>query len=164
VAAEAEQFATPRVGTVLIGRLFCLHQQALDTTTPSGRPIFQVCGVFAECTSRQPGSAGVQAFLKLIPSSSRSVPTSPGDGPNGKKYQGRLDPSRLVFIDETWAKTDMTRSTHGRARRGERLVAKAPHGRRRTLTFLAALRHDRIDAPCVIDGPSTAVWHFFEPD
>jgi len=46
----------------------------------------------------------------------------------------------------------MTRS-HGRIRRGERLVAKAPHGRWRTLTFLAALRHDRIDAPCVIDGP-----------
>jgi len=43
--------------------------------------------------------------------------------------------------------------THGRARRGKRLVAKAPHGRWRTLTFLAALRHDRIDAPCVIDGP-----------
>ena len=69
-----------------------------------------------------------------------------------KKYQGRLDPRRLVFIDETWAKTNMTR-THGRAPRGKRLVAKAPHGRWRTLTFLAALRHDRIDAPCVIDGP-----------
>jgi transposase len=69
-----------------------------------------------------------------------------------KKYQGRLDPRRLVFIDETWAKTNMTR-TYGRAPRGKRLVAKAPHGRWRTLTFLAALRHDRIDAPCVIDGP-----------
>jgi transposase len=69
-----------------------------------------------------------------------------------KKYQGRLDPSRLVFIDETWAKTNMTRR-HGRCRRGERLVAKVPHGRWRTLTFLAALRHDRVDAPCVIDGP-----------
>ena len=68
-----------------------------------------------------------------------------------KKYQGRLDPARLVFIDETWAKTNMTR-THGRAPRGERLIAKAPHGRWRTLTFLAALRHDRIEAPCVIDG------------
>jgi hypothetical protein len=33
------------------------------------------------------------------------------------------------------------------------LVAKVPHGRWRTLTFLAALRHDRITAPCVIDGP-----------
>jgi transposase len=57
-----------------------------------------------------------------------------------------------VFIDETWAKTNMTR-THGRAPRGQRLVAKVPHGRWRTLTFLAALRADRIDAPCVIDGP-----------
>jgi transposase len=69
-----------------------------------------------------------------------------------KKYQGRLDPARLVFIDETWAKTNMTR-THGRCTRGRRLVAKVPHGHWRTVTFLAALRHDRIGAPCVFDGP-----------
>ena len=69
-----------------------------------------------------------------------------------KRYQHRLDPRRLVFIDETWAKTNMLR-THGRCRRGERLRAKAPHGHWKTLTFIAALRHDRIDAPCVIDGP-----------
>lgn len=69
-----------------------------------------------------------------------------------KKYQGRLDPTRLVFIDETWAKTNMAR-THGRCARGERLRAKVPHGHWKTLTFLAALRHDRIDAPCVFDGP-----------
>ncbi|HXC76005.1 MAG TPA: IS630 family transposase [Candidatus Acidoferrum sp.] len=69
-----------------------------------------------------------------------------------KAHQGRLDPRRLVFIDETWAKTNMTRR-YGRCRRGARLVAKVPHGRWRTLTFLAALRHDRITAPCVIDGP-----------
>ena len=46
----------------------------------------------------------------------------------------------------------MTRS-HGRAPRGRRLVAKVPRGKWQTLTFLAALRHDRIAAPCVIDGP-----------
>jgi transposase len=46
----------------------------------------------------------------------------------------------------------MTR-THGRCVRGARLVAKVPHGHWRTLTFLAALRCDRIEAPCVIDGP-----------
>ena len=46
----------------------------------------------------------------------------------------------------------MTR-THGRCARGERLIAKAPFGKWRTLTFLAALRRDRLDAPCVIDGP-----------
>jgi transposase len=69
-----------------------------------------------------------------------------------KKYRGRLDPARLVFIDETWAKTNMTR-LYGWAPRGRRLLAKVPHGHWRTLTFLAALRQDRIDAPCVIDGP-----------
>jgi transposase len=41
----------------------------------------------------------------------------------------------------------------GWSRRGSKLVARAPFGRWRTLTFLAALRHDRIDAPCVLDGP-----------
>jgi transposase len=57
-----------------------------------------------------------------------------------------------VFIDETWTKTNMTR-THGWWRRGEPLMAKVPHGHWQTMTFLAALRHDRITAPCVIDGP-----------
>ena len=46
----------------------------------------------------------------------------------------------------------MTR-THGRSARGARLLAKVPHGHWQTLTFLAALRHDRITAPCVFDGP-----------
>lgn len=69
-----------------------------------------------------------------------------------RRYQGRIDPARLVFIDETWVKTNMTR-LHGWAARGERLVAKVPHGHWNTTTFLAALRHDRIDAPCLFDGP-----------
>jgi hypothetical protein len=69
-----------------------------------------------------------------------------------KTHQGRLDPKRLVFLDETWAKTNMTRR-HGRCSRGTRLLAKVPHGRWRTVTFLAALRCDRIIAPCVLDGP-----------
>jgi transposase len=50
----------------------------------------------------------------------------------------------------------MTRA-HGRCPRGERLVAKAPFGRWRTLTFLAALRCDGLTAPCVIDGPINGV-------
>jgi transposase len=41
--------------------------------------------------------------------------------------------------------------------RGQKLIAKAPHGKWRTLTFLAALRCDRIDAPCVLDGPINGV-------
>ena len=50
----------------------------------------------------------------------------------------------------------MTRQ-RGRCQRGQRLVAKVPQGRWRTLTFLAALRCNRIEAPCVIDGPINGV-------
>ena len=57
-----------------------------------------------------------------------------------------------MFIDETWAKTNMT-PLRGRCAKGQRLVAKVPHGHWRTSTFLAALRADGLVAPCVFDGP-----------
>ena len=57
-----------------------------------------------------------------------------------------------MFIDETWAKTNMT-PLRGWCPRGERLKAKAPFGKWKTMTFIAALRCDRIDAPCLFDGP-----------
>ncbi len=69
-----------------------------------------------------------------------------------RKYQGRIDPGRLVFIDETWTKTNMA-PLRGWAPCGERLLAKVTHGHWKTMTFLAALRHDRIDAPWLLDGP-----------
>lgn len=56
-----------------------------------------------------------------------------------------------MFLDETWAKTNMTR-LRGRAPKGVRLVASAPHGHWRTSTFLAGLRHDGLVAPAVFDG------------
>jgi transposase len=62
-----------------------------------------------------------------------------------------LDPRRLVFVDETWAKTNMTR-THGYAPRGERLADAAPHGHWHTTTFVGAIRSDGFIAPLVIDG------------
>jgi hypothetical protein len=65
-----------------------------------------------------------------------------------EEVQGRIDPRRLVFIDETWAKTNMTR-TCGWNRRGLPLNTKVPHGRWTTMTFLAGLRHARIAASCV---------------
>lgn len=68
------------------------------------------------------------------------------------KYRNRIDPSRLVFIDETWTKTNMA-PLFGWAPRGKRLKAKVPHGHWKTLTFLAALRLDRVEAPWLIDGP-----------
>jgi transposase len=69
-----------------------------------------------------------------------------------KAYQGRIAPGRLVFIDETWVKTNMA-PLRGWGPRGRRLKAFAPYGHWKTLTFIAALRCDRIDAPWVVDGP-----------
>jgi transposase len=68
------------------------------------------------------------------------------------KHQKNVDPERLVFIDETWTRTDMA-PLRGWAPRGRRLIGKVPHGRWKTMTFLAALRHDRIEAPWLLDGP-----------
>ena len=69
-----------------------------------------------------------------------------------KAHQAGIDPGRLVFIDETWAKTNMA-PLRGWAARGKRLIGKAPFGHWNTMTFVAALRHDGIVAPWVIDGP-----------
>ena len=63
-----------------------------------------------------------------------------------------LDPAHLVFIDETWASTAMAR-LRGRAPKGERLRAGAPHGHWKTTTFVAGLRLTGMVAPMVLDGP-----------
>ena len=63
-----------------------------------------------------------------------------------------LDADRLVFIDETWASTNMT-PPRGRAPQGERLIAAVPHGHWKTTTFVGALRTDGLTAPAVFDGP-----------
>ena len=68
------------------------------------------------------------------------------------KYQNRIDPERLIFIDETWTRTNMA-PLRGWSPRGHRLTSKVPHGRWKTMTLLAALRHDRIDAPWFLEGP-----------
>lgn len=68
------------------------------------------------------------------------------------KYQNKIEPERLVFIDETWTKTNMA-PLRGWAPLGMRLKTKVPHGHWKTTTFLAALRHDRIDAPWLLEGP-----------
>ena len=72
------------------------------------------------------------------------------DGQNG------LDAARLVFIDETWAKTNMARS-HGRAPRGQRLSMGQPHGHWKTSTFVAGLTLRGMIAPFVLDRPINRV-------
>jgi transposase len=69
-----------------------------------------------------------------------------------KREQSQIDPDRVVFIDETWAKTNMTR-TYGRSQRGTRLTERVPAGRWETTTFVGALRADGFVAPLTVDGP-----------
>lgn len=67
-----------------------------------------------------------------------------------------MNVDRLVFIDETWATTNMT-PRYGRALRGQRLVAAVPHGHWKTTTIIGALRSTGLVAPAVFDGAINGV-------
>ena len=71
------------------------------------------------------------------------------------REQGMFDPARLVFIDETAVTTKMVR-LYGRSPRGVELIGRAPFGKWETITFVAALRHNKMDAPMTIDGAMNA--------
>ena len=64
----------------------------------------------------------------------------------------RLEPHRLVFLDETGTTTKMTR-LRGRCLKGQRLRSKAPFGHWKTQTFIAGLRWYGLTAPFVVDAP-----------
>lgn len=74
-----------------------------------------------------------------------------------RERQPQLDPQRLVFIDETWAKDNMGR-LRGRARRGQRLTGKVPLARWDTTTFVGALRLSGMTAPFVLQGAINGDW------
>lgn len=78
----------------------------------------------------------------------------PGHRQPGSQTGGRLAPHRLDFMDETGTSTKMTR-LRGRCLKAQRLYAKAPFGHGQTQTSIAGLRHSRLTAPWVIDGPMT---------
>ena len=71
-----------------------------------------------------------------------------------RQVRMRQQPHRLVFLDETYVNTKMTR-LRGRSRKGQRLHASAPFGHWKTHTFIAGLRCYELSAPWVIDGPIT---------
>jgi transposase len=70
------------------------------------------------------------------------------------REQGMFDPARLVFIDETAVSTNLVR-VRGRAPRGVRLIGRVPLGEWKTVTFVAALRHNKMTAPMVVEGTMT---------
>ena len=81
--------------------------------------------------------------IKAVFASEQSRPNDALRRARWKRYQAKIDPARIVVIDEAWGKTNMTR-THGWWRRGARFRARVPHGHWRTMTFLAALRIDNL--------------------
>jgi transposase len=96
------------------------------------------------------------SFKKSLRASEQDRPDVARRRRQWQQHQNKVDPKRLVFIDETWMKTNMTR-THGRCPRGQRLIAKVSHGHWKTLTFVAALRCDGIVAPCLLRQPINAI-------
>ena len=94
-------------------------------------------------------------FKKTLVASEQDRPKVARFRDRWKAHQHRISADRLVFLDETWIKTNMTR-LRGWFMRGTALVAKVPHGHWKTLTFIGALRQDEIVAPCVFDGPINA--------
>lgn len=66
-------------------------------------------------------------------------------------WSREVDGRRVIFVDETWAKTNMTR-LRGRSLRGERLIDKSPHGHWQTTTLIAALGIEGVRCSTVVDG------------
>jgi hypothetical protein len=77
-----------------------------------------------------------------------------GAGYGSKSF---LDTTRLVFLDETETSINMVRLP-GRCPRGVRLISHVPQGPQKTMTFVAALRHNKMVAPMVVDGPMNGVF------
>lgn len=68
-----------------------------------------------------------------------------------RRWSRFVEAHRLIFIDETWAKTNMIR-LRGRAPRGQRLIDKTPHGHWHTTTLIAALGIEGMRCSTVVDG------------
>ena len=93
----------------------------------------------------------VTALKKTLRASEQGRPDIAAKRRRWRNWQTWLRPERLVFVDETGAKTNMTR-LRGRSLRGQRLHASAPWGHWQTTTFVAALRSTGLSAEMLLDG------------
>ncbi|UPJ26312.1 IS630 family transposase [Bradyrhizobium sp. CW1] len=156
-------------GSVAPGQMGGHKPKAVRDTTRSGcrsgsrTAISPYAGSLRACRPRPEGRLPLGVGLRACREAQQPWWTGERDRPDvarrraqWTKYQGRVEAERLVFIDETWTRTDMV-PLRGWAPRGHRLPTKVPHGRWTTTTFLAALRHDRIDGPWFIEGPIDGV-------
>src|SRR5215212_5649863 len=118
------------------------------------------CGITVGLSTVHRFLGGHNLTLKKDPTRGRAepAPAQAGDRPDVAqarrvfiRRQPALDPKRLVFIDATWAATNMTRR-YGRCARGLRLRASVPHGHWKLTTLVAGLRTAGISAPHVFEG------------
>lgn len=107
-------------------------------------------------------SAVAMALRRLGLSLKKTLHASEQDRPDvaqarsqWKQDQPQQEVTRLIFVDETWAKTNMTRP-RGRAPIGQRLIAKVPHGHWKTTTLIAALGLPGVICSTVVDGAVNA--------
>lgn len=95
--------------------------------------------------------AGAIAKKKTLIAQEQDRPEIAAQREQWRAAQAQIDPQRVVFMDETWAKTNMTRR-YGRSALGTRLVEKTPCGHWQTTTFLGALRAGGFVAPLTVEG------------
>jgi transposase len=96
--------------------------------------------------------ANLNLTLKKDPACRGAEPPGRGQArTEWRERQPRLNPGKLIFIDETWTKTNMIR-LYCRSECGTRLIDTSPHGHWKTSTCIAALREDGLVAPAVFDG------------
>ncbi|TVQ64296.1 MAG: IS630 family transposase [Phycisphaerales bacterium] len=145
---------TPGVRKIDRDRLAMLVAERPDATGPELREMLGV-----ECSD-----SAIYAALKALELTykKKTIHAAERDRPDvaerraeWKSEQPELDAGRLIFIDETWAKTNMTR-LRGRAKRGERLIDKTPHGHWKTSTLIAALGIEGVRCSTVVDGAVNA--------
>ena len=94
---------------------------------------------------------GIHLQKKSLAAAEQDRPDVAAQRTTWKQQQDQLDAARLIFIDETWAKTNMTR-LRGRAPRGQRLIDKTAHGHWKTTTLIAALGLTGLRAATLADG------------
>ena len=110
--------------------------------------------VAASSVSRFLHHLGLSFKKKVLHAAEQDRPDVAARRRKWRRGQRKLDPKRLVFVDETSVSTAMTRRG-GRCPRGERLVCKVPFGGWQTVTMAVALRHDRVTAPMLLNGAMT---------
>ena len=147
---SARPRGTPGVRKFDRNRLAELVRECPDATLQELRDrLAAECSTSAICEALK--DLGLTRKKKTIHAAEQDRPDVAARREEWRAFMQAFDAGRLIFIDETWAKTNMTRQ-RGRAPRGERLIDKIPHGHWMTTTLIAALGVEGMRCSTVVDG------------